>query len=370
MRAFSPLTHARVRAMSTALGACGLAFAALLAAPTAARAANASDLSVALDTKPGAGSVSVSRDGLSSYASYKIKFTNSSTNTVNQVVLTATTSVTPDAQGHAGPATYSVFVNLPATAPSPNCTAPPTTGTVTCQIGQLKSNDTREFFLIYLVPASGATLTFTGNVTFSEGNSPNAPPASYTKKVTSDLQLITAQPDGYNVNVVTVLPPIGGSFFTGANAKTSAANVLTSSVAVPSSSYVTDNNILQGSAASYACSAGTFTFGLTSAIDIRNAADGSKVYFPGTTDPLITIVLRQDAASLTTHKPVPAVGTVPICYRPNDLVTPTVVPACASDPTLPHVDQPCVSRRSDFFKGNKGYYEYEIKARDNGRFDL
>lgn len=351
-----------------------LAAAALSVAPSV-WAAKASSLNVTLDVKPADAppaqpalqtySVSVSRAGLDSYASYRVKFTNDGGNTINQVVFTATTTV--EGSSHLAP--YSAFVNVDTV--SPNCPMPTATpaASVTCNIGQLSAGASREFFLIFKAPTSGAAIKFNGNTDFSEGNSSGAPPASFTANVDNTMALITISEQQVSKSVKTVLPPSGGDFFTGPNGQATAASLFSTSVHVPATPVVTDNAIDQSNLPSYACSSanpGYFCYGLSSDIDILDAKSGDKVILnvvaPGK---VVTILLRQDAQSLAVKKPTPSVNAVKIFYSATGGVGPEVL-ACT--PAGPAPDVPCVNARRNFLKGKKGYYEFEILARDNGRF--
>ena len=157
---------------------------AMLSAP-ATWAANAADLSVALDVKPADDvvppapqtySVSVSRAGL------RLLHLLPADLSQQQHKYGQPGRVQGDGDGHGrrlgdrrvqGPC-------RPDAAASPNCPAPPApnatqTNTVTCAIGQLKAGDKRDFFLLFRAPEAGATVAFTGDTTFSSGNSPNSP---------------------------------------------------------------------------------------------------------------------------------------------------------------------------------------------------
>jgi hypothetical protein len=346
-----------------------IAVAAFVFAPTA-WAANASDLTVTLTVKPSdtsGSSVSISRSGLPTYVAYKMLMLNSSTNTVNQVVLTATTTVLDGSTPTSNVAKYVTVVNLGAS--SPNCpSAPPTpTNSVVCQIGQLKSGESREFFLIFQTPLTGTSIHFNGSTNFSEGNSSNSPPANFTKTVTGDTTLTTTATQDVNSNVKTILPPVGGGFFTGANGKVDSTNAFSTSVSIQPSAYVTDNAIVEETGGgTYACATAYFCYGLFSSISVDDAKDDAKIYF---TSPLITIILRQDVSSLSTKKPIPSIDSVKIFYSPTgELVDQALVPSCSVTPA--YKDHPCVAARNDFLKGSKGYYEYVIQAFDNGKFGI
>ena len=364
----------------SALGAVLLAAGAWLSAP-AAWAANADVLTVTLDVKPAdevsppapqTYSVSVSRAGLDSFISYRLTVRNTGGNTVNQVVVKATATVTGAASGMA---TYAALVdNLDSVAANPNCPAPNATptNTVTCPIGQLKSGEGRDFFLLFRAPEGGATVEFAGETDFSSGSSSSAPPADFTKLVSNSMVLTTTVQQQVNTSVITVLPPRGGKFFTGPNGAVDGTNLFSTSVQVPSTlstttPIVTDNHIKQDSLPSYTCSPsnpGYFCYGLSSDISVDNAKDDSKVDFTPVAG-IIEITLRQDAASLTVKKPTPGVFDVKIFYTPTSKPTIELL-ACGT--SLPTDRRPLRQGPNRQPEGQEGHYEYLIWARDNGRF--
>ncbi len=365
----------RPKAIRSALvGAILVASTAWLCVPTA-WAANASQLLTTLDVSPKDDpnppapqtySVSVSKTGGSSNVSYHVTVANTGNNTVNQVVFKATATVTGAASGIAG---YSAFVNLGLA--DPNCTQPasPAVNTVTCAIGQLHSGASRDFFLIFRAPEAGATIEFAGVTDFSNGNSPNAPPANVTRLVSNSMALLAA---GGNA-VKTVLAPIGGNFFTGTdpggvpNSKNKSSTFVTVPSTTGTNQTVTNNGIQQDPALntpnnptgmSFTCNnttgnAGYYCYGLSSKIDIRDAKNGNKVFFnivaPGQ---VVKIILRQDASSITVKLPWPDIGDVRIFYNPNGVVDGlgAVVPPCTlvnNVPQPPQPDSPCVAYRRD-----------------------
>lgn len=354
-----------------------MSLAALMASPTAARAAAASDLYMTVDAAP-LDSVSVSRTGLVAYAAYKVHLENRGGNTINQVVFVGTTSVSPSPNVNI--AGYAYFVNLPANGPDPGCTSAPTSGSSTitsvkCNVGQLQSHEFRDFFLLFETPHAGASLNFKAVVDFSEGNSSDTKPANFfTRELDKLLGLTTVETQDVNSAVKTVLPPKGGKFFTGQDGAVNSSNVFSTSVQLQTSTVVTDNNVLEtvdGATSTCSAIAGYFCFGLHSKINIDNAANGQKVYFNEATPPSeVTITLRQDAASLRAKSPVPSIGSVKIFYTPDQAgPTGSEVPPCSAT-VVPIPDHPCVAARNSYLKGSKGYYEYVIRAVDNGRFDM
>jgi hypothetical protein len=334
----------------------------------AAWGASASDLFVTLDVKP-SDTVSVSRSGLNTYVAYRATLKNRGGNTINQVVFTGTTTVA----GASDIAAYDGILNLGSV--TPKCSAASATSVV-CQIGQLKSNESRDFFLFFKTSQSGTSVHFDGVTNFSEGGSSGAPPANFTALVTGDTGLTETLDVKDHVN--TVLKPDGGDFFTGVNGKVDSTNPFATKVTVPAvANLVTDNAITESIAGSTTpCAqnidASYFCYGLQSTISINSATDGTKVNFGA---PLVTIFLRQDISSLTAKKPTPSLYSIRIFYTPTYPTTPPTegtqieLLACsAGNPAT--LDHPCIANRTDNTKGSKGYYEYEIHAQDNGKFGI
>jgi hypothetical protein len=328
-------------------------------------AANASDLAVHMTATPN-DTVSVSRQNLTAYIAYRVTLANTGGNTINQVALTGTATT----DGTTAAAFNSVVVNAGI---APAC-GPTGAAAISCSTGQMKAGTSSDFFLLFQTPTDGSNLTFTLNTTFSEGNSPNSPPANITEPtIVIVVGLVTETSPDINTHVKTVLPPAGGSFFTGPNGVVSSSNPFATLMTLPGvTNLVTTNRIDLSTVPSFACTpAGYFCYGLTSQMNVDNALDNSEVHYdsvaPGQT---VTIILRQDVSSLSTKHPIPKIGDVQLFYNPVDPTTGggynvgSVIPACA--PGLPARDQPCVSARIDNLKGNKGYYEYQIRAVNNG----
>jgi hypothetical protein len=320
-----------------------------------------------VDTQP-APEVSVSRANLAANIVYRIRMENSGGNTVNQVVFTGSTDV----------GAYSAFVNIGA--PNPNCAAPSSpvnlnVRSVVCQVGQLKAGASVEFYLMFQTPTSGASITFNGHTDFSEGASSQQKPAHFTEDLLPmTVTLITSDSPGVNKHVKTVLPPIGGTFFTGPNGQVSSSNQWSTIVQVPSTPTITNNQITLPTDAplSTACSSdnpGYFCFGLLSTIDVLTI-DGPPLLIVDSS--VLVITLRQDASSLAVMNPIPKIGDIKIFYRHD---TPTISQPGAvvldCGPGGPVQDVPCIplgGRDDSHLKGKKGYYQWTIWAKDNGNF--
>ena len=363
-----------------------LAASGLLATP-AADAANADMLAVNVEIKPAADSssvnpiVSVSRNGLSTFMSVKMSVRNTGGNTINKVVVQGTTTVYEGT--NANPllvASYAEFVNLqPVGSPSPNCTQPTSTptNTVTCTIGQLAAGAGREFFLIFKMPTAGDGLNFNAHTGFSSGNSDNTPPADFIRNQDFPVTLTTLTPSDVNKKVRTVLsaslPAAGADFFTGQDAAVSNLNPFSTKVNVPAGvGHVTENSIEQADVTAAAtCYDGPTPYrcyGLETQIDVKKAADGGKLVLPAGSTPYLTVWLRHDVSTFGA-KPYPNVADTRIFYTRPAPIAPATIPvqSCATTGG-PTEDVPCWVGRTSTVKGNKGYHQYEIRAKDNGKF--
>jgi hypothetical protein len=330
-------------------------------------AANASDLTVTLAATPDI-QVSVSRQNLNAYIAYRVTLGNSGGNTINQVSLTGTT--TPN--GTTAASFYGIVSNGGIV---PSC-GPIGAVAVTCTVGQMKAGTGSDFFLLFQTPTDGSAMHFHMDSTFSEGNSPNTPPVTLNgRSLDDDVVLTTTDDPTIDTSVIMVLPPVGGPFFTGPNGAVSSSNPFSTSVTLKDQSLVTRNSINETTAGggTLQCDGAYFCYGLYSRISVTDAKDSTnttKVVYPSGKP--ISIILRQDISSLSAKKPVPKIGDVHIYYNPNpppDTDPPVIgnlVPPCSAG--LPAQDQPCVSGRTSFVKGQKGYYQYEIQALDNGKF--
>jgi hypothetical protein len=364
----------------------------LMAVSSSAMAAAASKLRATVEAVPD--TVSVSRDGLTTYAAYKVTVANTGGNTTNQVVYKASTAVL-DANGTATSASA-----LAAESTNGSCTidAPTATSTAfTCAFGQMKSGDSRTFLLIFQAPPSAAgvnqkielnsILSFCSNATCGNTNNVTIETAPVlTALITSDSATAAQK-------VKSAIPSGGGVFFTGDNGLTSTNNLHTTKVQVPDLStlkIVSNNTVDETNVTStvpFNCDSSNATnakyvcYGFASQITVNKADTGAKLYLTGA--PVLTITLIQDVSTIGLTKPAKKVGDVKLFYQ-FDLVdaqgfpivvdgNPTVsqalveIPSCSG--SLPAINQPCVAGRSVVPKNSPGAgsFIFVIKARDNGR---
>ena len=146
-------------------------------------------------------------------------------------------------------------------------------------------------------------------------------------------------------------------------------NPFSTKVNVPQiNALVTDNSIVEDVPAPGPCATvdnpSYFCFGFKSTIEVKNAADDTHVYLPEGASPILNIYLRQDITTL--GKPRPSIASIKIFYVPTTGGAKFEVKSCLGNPDLPKANIPCVAERNDFVKGNKGYYQYVIHAKDNG----
>jgi hypothetical protein len=363
-------------------------------------AANAQNLDITYLISP-EGQISASRVASASlasqptYISVHVSMTNQSTNTINQVRVNSSSLVSGGA-----PATYDSVISVGGISPTcSSSTASPSETQVSCSVGQMQGGATTDFFVIYKAPVlpdppplDPITVTISVQSTFSQGASPGTPTAEFPDgKLSQVLTLVTTESEEISKKITTVLPDTG-TFFTGSKPDiVGPTNPFSTSVTVPSTKTpattygkqtVTTNSIDESVALStIPCalnSDGTtyFCYGLSSEIEVLDAATGAKLYLTDDlAGPQITIVLTQDASSLMAKKPVPKIGDVKIFYTyPNEsLISPTpatftIEVGPCTNPGVPAKNKPCVYDRIDNFKANKGFYQYIIKALDNGRY--
>jgi len=376
--------HARTW-MKKALVAGFVTAAAGLGAPLA-WGANADSLTVNVEVKPVNDTgpiVSLSRPDLPTFISVKLLVTNGGINTINNVSITGSTTVSAGASGDV--ARFSEVVNLQTSAPSPTCapSAASLNTVVTCSLGQLASQETRHFFLIFAAPSTGTTVKFHAQANFSSGNSDQTPPAMFQYEgldPSNNVSIALTVPSDFNKKVKTVLPPDDGGLFStgiGKDAGVSSQVPFSTKVEVPGGvGFVTENSIEQDdvTAAPNTCYDGLIAYRcyfLATNIDVKKAETGAKIYLnidaPSASPAYLTIWLRQDISTLGA-KPYPDVTETRLFYTSSVCATPVLIKSCtAVGGPWPKPDIPCVASQTSTIKGNKGYHLHEIRAKENGR---
>jgi hypothetical protein len=234
----APATHAQARPEKrlslVRAGSCLASIvlvAALGAAPTASHAANANFEVTVVPVGASASSpasVSVSRNGLTTYAAYKVSITNSSGNTNNAIRFDASSVVTGDLTA--------TDVDAGAAAPyvetigTKACTG--SGSSVTCSFPQMKAGANNSFVLIFSAPtlaaadhwAANAAIALGWSFDYASGNSSGTPSSLLCNGVqipappctgNEPIALVTTATDSILAGFVTYIPSFGGTFFTG-----------------------------------------------------------------------------------------------------------------------------------------------------------
>ena len=204
-------------------------FAALMAGSNGALAANANFVvtvtPVAASVSSPA-SVSLGRNGLTTYAAYRVSITNSSGNTNNGIRFTGSTVVSGDSTAGLDAGALAPYVE---TIPKTACTG--SGSTVQCDFSQMQAGANNSFVLIFAAPAltaavqwANAAINFNWSFDYSSGNSSGTPSSLLCNGVqiaqppctgSAPTSLITTVGDAILAGFVTYIPSFGGTFFTG-----------------------------------------------------------------------------------------------------------------------------------------------------------
>lgn len=204
-------------------------FAALMAGSNGALAANANFVvtvtPVAASVSSPA-SVSLGRNGLTTYAAYRVSITNSSGNTNNGIRFTGSTVVSGDSTAGLDAGALAPYVE---TIPKTACTG--SGSTVQCDFSQMQAGANNSFVLIFAAPAltaavqwANAAINFNWSFDYSSGNSSGTPSSILCNGVqiasppctgSALTGLITSSGDAILAGFVTYIPSFGGTFFTG-----------------------------------------------------------------------------------------------------------------------------------------------------------
>lgn len=331
--------------------------------------AQAADPQVAISVTPIPSTVTFSRPALTpplpTYAAYRIKVVNNSTNTLNNVRFSGTTAVVL-ANPEARSAPLREAIGLACATTNAARTS------IECAIGQLRGGGgagaTAEFTLVFDTPTSGAApvacsadhpppscdrISFSTTTYYSEGSSDNGGAAhTDTTELTAHTHLGTPT----TTEVKSFVPTGGGQFFTGidgvprSNADPALSDLWTTTVDVPS---------LAAGGAQVLESNDLFI---------------SDVTIPGSFTGLI-ITLRRDASTIPKNAKI-ANSIITYQHDLSNAATKITVQSCAITGG-PTPGKPCFDASNPPFEYTKrnapipdliGDWEYRILAVDNGRF--
>lgn len=284
------------------------------------------------------------------YVAYEVAIVNNSTNTLNNVRLEGSTSV---AGASSQTAPFVSSLNL-------GCTTTTAATAIVCQIGQLRGGGagTSSFVVIFQAPAAGTSVDFAWKLFYAEGSNDNGAHLDTNTGTTS-----TTLGTPIATELKTYVPPGGGTFFTGGSGVATSADPWTTTVNIPSAAKA---EILETSSL-VACAPDLLT------------CEVSSLSIPGTF-PQLTITLRRDVSTIAKGAKIASARILysnPTTPDPR-IVYPYEVLPC-TDTTwgpLPQIGIPCENRaaRIEFNKKTAptpdwiGDWQFEIRARDNGKY--
>ena len=367
----------------------------LLVGSSAALAANANFVVTVTPVAASASSpasVSVGRNGLTTYAAYQVSITNSSGNTNNSIRFSGSTVVSGDltaspANADAGAlAPYIETIFIPNTIPNTACTA--NGSTVLCNFSQMKAGANNLFVLIFAAPAltaadhwaDTAAINFNWSFDYASGSSSGTPSSILCSGVliaappctgSALTGLVTTQTDAILSSFITYIPTFGGTFFTGngasvlpptgpsgsLNLRPTAAVKLT----VPTGQNLTtaqaDVTVVLGG------QTGDTTTTITGVIKVPNNDQLFATY--------ATIELRRDASTIAKGAKI---ANAVVSYSHDDAGTPQPLSPCPTNGVPTSTNPVCVfGLPIEFTKKNAptpddiGDWLFVIHALENGR---
>ena len=355
-------------------------FAALMAGSNGALAANANFVvtvtPVAASVSSPA-SVSLGRNGLTTYAAYRVSITNSSGNTNNGIRFTGSTVVSGDSTAGLDAGALAPYVE---TIPKTACTG--SGSTVQCDFSQMQAGANNSFVLIFAAPAltaavqwANAAINFNWSFDYSSGNSSGTPSSILCNGVqiasppctgSALTGLITSSGDAILAGFVTYIPSFGGTFFTGNGASvlpptgTDLLPTAALKITVPTGQNLTtalaDLTVVLGGLT------GDTTTTNTGVIQVPNNQQLFGTY--------ATIELRRDASTIANGAKI---ANATVLYSHDDGGTPTTLPNCPAngDPSsfIPPV---CLFSKTEFTKktaptpADVGDWLFVLHALENG----
>jgi hypothetical protein len=306
---------------------------------------------------PVPGAVTLSRvptaaspQALETFAAYRIDLANNTTNHLNFVAFTAATFVL----NASTTATIDGLIGAPA-----GCT---TTATrLSCALGTLSPGAVISFHVIVKAPTAGTQIDLNWTFNGSEGNSTNG---CCTAKGKASTALVDPLADNstVNTNVTSFVKGSGGTFFTGASAIATSADLWTTTVVIPSGFALgfTTAQVVE-SLSSSSC-----------ASDLRLCVV-SALSIPGQFAAL-DITLRRD---VTTFKNGAKIENAILYYQPTESNPAVPIGPCDASGNVPIGEHRCVLSRftytKKFVSDNNlpldfiGDWEFKLKALENGR---
>lgn len=281
---------------------------------------------------------------LNTYVGYTVSIGSdaSNTNTINNVVFTATTSVTDGDEA----AEFSSVEGASCAVAANPAGSPVNARSISCAIGQLRAGQSYPPFVVFFkapvkdtaTPTTPDNIRFSGITYYAEGTGGlQSPPQNSTVPWSAaDVLLGTPNP----VLIKSAVQKSGGTLFTGDGVSTG-SNPFTTAVTVPPAVTYSKAQI---DVSPNAVNCTNFSSCYQAQVSVLDPTTGS----PATFSPYLTVVLRQDAATIVKGTKIESVTLV---YTDAGS-TEHIVGLCAS-PTTPRTDGiPCIANRV-YYK-NKG----------------
>lgn len=312
--------------------------------------------------------VSLSVNGSQPVATYAVTLKNmSASNTISNGRFVATTTVAGGAAG-----VTAVFKSVSSGAA---CTVSVDGTRVDCSVGSLAVNESKQFTLSFLSPASGTSIVLDWDAVFDSGTPPGG------SNGVSDRTTIALEPIDSSKVTSAVPPNEAVSVFTGNFAIPGEGDQFTTAITVPPVSISSKANVLEGQLpeANTTCtSLRNFNRCYTTSITVEN------VVLTAESGEFLTFVLRVDSSNIRKGSKI---GKVVIQYQsPEEYGVPAIGPIdlqfCSRDssnnpmpntaPGLKYV--PCIAYANDYTRkgSSSGWFGYEwiIYNLKNGNFNI
>jgi hypothetical protein len=309
------------------------------------------------------------RAALTSYLGYLVNVGSdpSNTNTINNVVFTATTVVSDGT----GVAEFASSDGASCQQTANPTGAPANAYTIACAIGQLRAGEQYPTFVVLFkapvkVVDTSVVVQFSGITYYAEGTGGlTSPPQNSTKTWSAaNVPLGTSNP----LLIHSVVPKTGGTLFTGDGGVSDSISPFTTTATIPAAATYTNAQIE------------VTPLPITVEPNCANFTPcyGTSLTIPGTFSPYLQFTFRVDSSQI---KKGTNINGVVLYYQPSTTTSFTQIGDCAS-PTTPiggdSAGTPCIAARKYYKnKGTPGWtvdldgdFEWTILNLKNGIYKI
>lgn len=306
--------------------------------------------------------VTLSRDGLTTFAGYKLTVANNTTNNLNRITLDGTAVVVGGAVGAV--AAYDSFETISGPTVQ-TCGVGSASNKVHCDLGSLAPNQSLALFVVFKAPTSGSRIDFNWAAGGKEGNSNTGKGCCVTPGTTSTALVDATTDASYKKNATTFLKSTGGSLFTGDQGKANSGDPWATSVVISAGTGIdyTATIAESNNPTEYVCGTSVPTCFI------------SSLNIPGSFT-LLSITLTRDVSTIpqAVRYKQSALDEAKIFYSKEPvgslLYNPVEVYACSLGGPSPGV--PCWVSKIVYPKAApadvQGDWKIEIQALDNGSY--